>query len=270
MINFDPEKIKAVALDMDGTLLNDSKKISSSTGNCIEILKKKSIVPILVTGRSFEALRPFKDTLKLTSPVICYNGAQVIDGLTGELLQNHLLSDSSSRFLINLAKKEDIHVQAYKNGILYFEKRRPESDHYESHVNLKGEIIDFDTISPLNFTKMMYVGKHDKLKKIQQTVIRTIGYETTVIFSNDEFLEFMHKDISKGSALLYALSLLGIKSEETIAFGDGENDIPMLETAGIGVAMGNASTEVKKAADFITLSNNEDGIVRFLGSLCKL
>ncbi len=269
MLKPDLEKIKAVALDMDGTLLNDQKEITPVTKRCIENLKKKGIYPILVTGRSFEALKPFKEVLGLRTPVISYNGAQIVDGITGKLLQDSPLSDTSSRFILELARRENIHVQAYRNGTLYYERHRPESEHYESHVNLKGEVVDFDSLEPFKFTKMMYVGKHKVLEKMKDTVLAAVGSTTAVMFSNDEFLEFMSKDVSKGKALLAVLSLLGLSPQEAIAFGDGDNDIPLLETAGIGVAMENASPSVKKAADFTASSNNNDGIARFLHPLCS-
>ena len=260
--------IKVIALDMDGTLLDDNKNISASTDECIKKLQEKGILTIIITGRSFEALKPYKEKLNLATPVICYNGAQVIDGKTEKILQNYPLPDRSSRFIIDLARKEDIHFQAYKDGILYFEKRRQESDYYENHVNLKGEIVDFDDINPFEFTKMMYVGDHGRLEKAAAKVLDAVGDITSVIFSNTEFLEFMHRDVSKGKTLLYVLESLGILPEETIAFGDGDNDISLLQAAGIGAAMVNASAAVKKVSDFITLSNNEDGIPEFLSQLC--
>lgn len=261
-------EIKAVAVDMDGTLLNDNKELTSATKNCIEKLKINGILPILVTGRSFEALEPFKKKLALTTPVICYNGAQIIDGTTGKLLQDYLLPEESSRLIIGLARKENVHFQAYKDGVLYFEKYSPEAEYYENHVNLKGEIVNFDEMEPLEFTKMMYVGDPAHLKKMKKLLQKTISHNTAIMFSKAEFLEFMHKDVSKGNALLTVLADLGITPEETIAFGDGDNDVSMLRAAGIGVAMENAAAIVKDAADFTAPSNNNDGIVRFLESMC--
>ena len=268
MIKPELDKIKLVAVDMDGTLLDDEKNISRRTKECLGQLIRRGIDVVIITGRSYEALKPYKDELGLETPVICYNGSQTVDGKTGKILRDEVLPDESSRYIIELARREDIHVQAYKNGTLYFERRRPESDHYESHVNLKGEIVDFDSMNPLNFTKMMYVGSHERLAGVMRKVEADIGDKTSVMFSNVEFLEFMKKGISKGEALNLLLSDMGIDPADTIAFGDGDNDVSLLEAAGIGVAMGNASEAVKAAADFVTDSNNEDGIARFLSSLC--
>lgn len=260
--------IKLVALDMDGTLLNDEKKITPKTKECLSVLKKKGIPVVIVTGRSFEALKPYKEELGLETPVICYNGSRIVDGKTGGILKDYTLADESCRKIIEFARKEDIHVQGYKDGILYFEKTRSESDHYESHVNLKGEIINFDSLSPLNMTKMMYVGAHGKLQDAMERLEKEIGTITSIMFSNVEFLEFMRKGVSKGKALHEILSSMRLSPSEVIAFGDGDNDITLIEEAGVGVAMGNASPIIKEAADMVTLSNNEDGIAVVLKSLC--
>ena len=262
------EKIKLVALDMDGTLLTDDKKITPKTKECLSVLTDKGISVVIITGRSYEALKPYKEELGLDTPVICYNGSQIVDGKTGRVIKNYLLPDKSSRYIIDFARKHNIHVQAYKEGVLYFEKRRPESDMYESHVNLNGLIVDFDSMDPLGFTKMMYVGDHENLRKAMAEIEAAIGSSTSIMFSNTEFLEFMLKGVSKGKALHMLLSDMHITPDKVIAFGDGDNDVSLIQAAGTGVAMGNASPAVKEAADITAPSNNEDGIAAVLTPLC--
>jgi len=269
MGTLEAEKIKVVAVDLDGTLLTDDKRISEATESSLRNLSKRGISVIIATGRSYEALKPFKEQLELDTPVICYNGAQVVDGRTEEILLDIRLPDSSSRFIIDYARKNDIHVHAYKEGGLYYERRRKESDYYESHVGVKGRVVNFDTMKPFGFTKMMYVGDHAHLERAAGVAVPAIGMNTSVIFSNTEFLEFIHKDVSKGNGLLYALDLMGYSPEEAVAFGDGDNDISLLEAAGIGVAMGNASPSVKAAADIIAPSNSEDGIAFVFSSFFR-
>ncbi len=262
------KKIKLVALDMDGTLLTDEKKISPVTKDCLSALTQMGIYVVIITGRSYEALKPYKEELGLETPVICYNGSQIVDGKTGRIMKDYTLPDKSSRYIIDFARKNDIHVQGYKEGVLYFEERRPESEMYESHVNLKGRIVNFDSMDPLDFTKMMYVGDHENLRKAMEKVEAGIGDTTSIMFSNTEFLEFMRKGVSKGEALHMLLSDMNIAPEEVIAFGDGDNDVPLIQAAGTGVAMGNASPAVKEAADITAPSNNDDGIAVVLKTLC--
>ncbi len=256
-------RIRAIAFDMDGTLLTDDKQISSRTRRCFKALDRMGISLILSTGRSFEALEPYKNILNLNHPVICYNGARII-GNNGELIMDHLLPDDISRSIIDFARKKGVHIQIYRNGKLYFEKRTSEADFYENHVNIKGEIINFDDFNPPRFIKMMYLGDHEYLDGLGREIKKHFGDRLTVMFSNPVFLEFMKGGVSKGRALLEVADYLDISTENIMAFGDGQNDISMIETAGIGVAMENAVDEVKTVADSVTLSNNDDGVARFL------
>ena len=261
--------IKAIAFDMDGTLLTDDKKISSRTRRCFEALKEQGITLVLSTGRSFEALEPYKNDLNLNHPVICYNGARIL-GNNGNLIMDHQLQDDISRYIIDFARGEGLHIQIYRNGKLYFEKRTPEADFYENHVNVKGTVVNFNDFNPPGFTKIMYLGDHDYLDGLGKSIKKHFGKRLSVMFSNPIFLEFMDGGVSKGSALFEVADYLGIGIDSVMAFGDGQNDISMIETAGIGVAMNNAANEVKAVADSITLSNNDDGVAVFLEDFFEL
>ena len=266
MIN---NEIKAIAFDMDGTLLTEDKQISSRTKRCFKALNDMGISLVLSTGRSFEALEPYKNNLNLNHPVICYNGARII-GNNGELIMDHLLPDDISRYIIDFARKEGVYIQIYRNGKLYFEKRTSEADFYENHVSIKGKVISFDDFISPGFTKIMYLGDHEYLDGLGRAIKKHFGNRLSVMFSNPVFLEFMKGGVSKGRALLEVADYLDISTENIMAFGDGQNDISMIETAGIGVAMENAADEVKSAADSITLSNNDDGVAVFLEEFFKL
>ena len=255
--------IKAVAFDMDGTLLTDAKEVSPRTRRCFEALETRGVSLVLSTGRSFEALEPYKKDLNLNHPVICYNGAQIY-GKKGEVIREHIVPDNYSKFLIDFARKEGVHIQIYRDGKLYFEKRTPEAEFYENHVSIKGKIVNFDNFKPLNFTKIMYLGDHQYLTGLETLITEQIGNEMSIMFTNPIFLEFMDGLVSKGNALFEVAEHLGIDISNIMAFGDGDNDKSMIEAAGIGVAMENATTGVKAVANEITLSNNDDGVAEFL------
>ena len=261
--------IKAIAFDMDGTLLTDAKEVSTRTKRCFEALEKKDISLILSTGRSFKALAPYKKGLKLNHPVVCYNGAQVFDQ-RGDIIRNHLVSDAHSKYLIDFARKEGVHIQIYRNGELYFEKRTPEAEFYENYVSLQGSIINLDDFNPLGFTKIMYLGDHQHLAGLETKLKGYFKQNMSIMFSNPIFLEFMNGGVSKGNALIELAEHLGIGIKNIMAFGDGDNDKSMIDTAGIGVAMANATTKVKAVADEITLSNNDDGVAEFLEKFFNL
>ena len=261
--------IKAIAFDMDGTLLNDINRITDRTKNVLNLLKQKGIELILSTGRSYEALLPYKDDLELNSPVICYNGARILQA-DGILIKNHMIDNNASGYLIDFARKERVHIQAYRNGILYFEKRTPLAEVYEDHVKLKGEVVNFDDFETFDFTKIMYLGDHETLSELSRSVKSTYSSELSVIFSKPEYLEFMSGGVSKGEAISEVAAHLGIETSSIMAFGDGDNDKSMIETVGIGVAMDNATSGVKAVANKITLSNKDDGVAEFLEDFFEL
>ena len=252
-----------------GTLLTDAKEITSRTRRCFIALEARGVSLILSTGRSFEALEPYKNDLNLNHPVICYNGARIL-GNSGELIKDHLLPDDIARHIIDFAREDGVHIQIYRNGKLYFEKKTPESDFYENHVNIKGKIVNFNDFDPLGITKIMYLGDHDHLVGLGEEIENKFGERLSVMFSNPMFLEFMDGGVSKGSALFEVTDYLDISIDNIMAFGDGQNDISMIETAGIGIAMDNATDEVRAVADSITLSNNDDGVAVFLEEFFKL
>ncbi|MEA1910271.1 MAG: Cof-type HAD-IIB family hydrolase [Spirochaetota bacterium] len=261
--------IKAIAFDMDGTLLTDSKEISSRTRTCFKALEERGVSLILSTGRSYEALEPYKKDLNLDHPVICYNGAQIF-GQRGEVIRDHLVPDTHSKYLIDFARKEGVHLQIYRDGKLYFEARTPEAEFYENHVSLKGEIVNFDNFKPLKFTKLMYLGDHQYLAGLSSQLEEHFKKDMAIMFSNPMFLEFIDGSVSKGHALIELAENLGIETDNIMAFGDGENDISMIQTAAIGVAMENAAPDVKAVSDKITLSNNDDGVAEFLEEFFEL
>ena len=263
MIVMGKNKIKAIAFDMDGTLLTDAKEISQRTRESFKALKELGLYLILSTGRSFEALEPYKIFLDLQYPVICYNGARIVSG-NGKIIKDHLLDDRISKYIINFARKEKVHIQIYRKGKLLFEQRTPEAEFYENHVNLKGDIINYDKLDSLGLTKIMYLGDHEYLITLADAIKEKFGKDLSVMFSNQMFLEFMPGGVSKGNAISELADYLGIGLESVMAFGDGENDISMIKKVGMGIAMSNASKEVKESADLVTLSNNEDGVAEVL------
>ena len=261
--------IKAVAFDMDGTLLTDAKEVSLRTRRSFEALEDKGISLILSTGRSFEALEPYKKDLNLNHPIICYNGAQII-GKSGKIIKNHPVPNNFSKYLIDFARKNRVHIQIYKDGKLYFEKRTPEAEFYENHVSLKGEVVNFNNFDSLEITKLMYLGDHQYLSGLEAQLKEQFGSEMSIMFSNPMFLEFMDGSVSKGHALYEVAEHLGINISNIMAFGDGDNDRSMIEAAGIGVAMENATPGVKAVANEVTLSNNDDGVAEFLEEFFSL
>ncbi len=258
------QNVSLVAIDLDGTLLRSDKTISDRTKSVISYVSMQGITVVIATGRSYEAMLPFKEELGLESPVICYNGAAVVDGKTGEIISALTLDDVQARVIIETARTHDIHMHGFLDGRLLYERTRAESKQYEDHTNLIGEVVNFDQIEHLRFLKAMYVADHDVLVGIADELRSKLGDDAGVVFSLPHFLEIMHADAHKGNALAQIAASLGIAPSRIIAFGDAENDISMLTYAHIGVAMENADDQVKQAVQYRAPSHDDDGVARFL------
>jgi Cof subfamily protein (haloacid dehalogenase superfamily) len=235
------QKYKACFFDIDGTLVRSDHSISQPVIDAVRRLEKEGIAPVIATGRSYEALLPVKETLGISSPVICYNGAMIVNGKDGSIMTHHTLPDSATRSIISLAKDHDFHILAYQKGRLIYEKERSESREYFDRIHLPGHLVDFDTLTePLDFTKCLIIADHKKLEPILNRILSEQGEGVNAFFSDPRFLEIVPRGIDKGRAVREVMTLLGGTAEEAMAMGDGFNDLPMLQAARWGVIMENA------------------------------
>ncbi|OQY31902.1 MAG: hypothetical protein B6241_12755 [Spirochaetaceae bacterium 4572_59] len=262
---------KIIALDLDGTLLRSDHSISDRTVDTFKRIQALGSIPVISTGRSYEALTVIKDRLGLQTPVICYNGAMICDGRDGSVLHELCLPDDIAREVLQICRDKGVYFQGFWAGQLYYEEKTAISDYYEAHTGLRGRIVNFDDWDSLEFTKVLLIGPPDRssstwpeLDNIQKDVKERFGSRIYTAYSKPMYLEMIHGDSSKGHALKQLADDMGILPSEIAAFGDGFNDLEMLEYAEISVAMANAPEELKKRTAYTTVSNDEDGIADFL------
>lgn len=271
--------IKAVLLDIDGTLTNSKKEITPETLTALKNAQDRGIRLVLASGRPAKGLSNYGDLLNMWMHhglFVCYNGARVIDCESKEVLVDVTIKPELVTAVLEHMKKfdvipivtygeymvvEDVYHCMVKNGDQEFNVVQ-----YESRMNnyrlMECEDLAKFTNFPVN--KILTAGDSDYLQAHWQEMREPFKDTLSCMFTSNFYYEYTSLGIDKGAALREAMAKLGIKPEECIAFGDAENDIPMLEYAGIGVAMGNAQDGVKAIADEITLSNEEDGIAHSL------
>lgn len=255
---------KLIALDMDGTLLREDKTISEGTKIAIEKAKKKGVKIVLASGRPTEGIRSYLEELDLLSGedfVVSYNGAVVQNTKTKEIINRTVLSGADLHELYELSKELGVNIHAFsKEGCI-----TPELTKYSI---LEGDInnipvitVDYkDVAKEEEIIKIMMVEEPEILQKAIDSLPKEIYEKYTVVRSAPFFLEFLNKKVNKGTGVEALANSLGIKQEEVICMGDAGNDEHMIRYAGLGVAMGNAFEEIKEMADFITKSNDEDGV----------
>lgn len=259
---------KLLALDMDGTLLREDKTVSQVTKDKIKQAKQKGVTVVLASGRPIEGLKRYLEELELENEndyVVSYNGALVQNTCTKEVVSRTPLKGKDLSYLYELSLTLGVNIHAFsKEGCI-----TPAMTKYSQ---LEGEIngievmeVDYTEINPEEeIIKIMMVDEPDVLEKAIQKLPQAIFDQYTIVRSAPFFLEFLNKEANKGTGVEALAQLLGIKREEVICIGDAGNDEHMVRYAGLGVAMGNAFEELKEIADYITKTNEEDGVAHVI------
>lgn len=274
--------IKAIAVDIDGTLTNDEKVMTPATKEALMAAQRAGITLILASGRPAHGLKRLARELDLArhhGMLIAYNGSQVRDAATDEVLFNQVMSVEEVRAVLEHMKSFDVIPMIDEDGILYVE------DAYRCTIEHRGrplniirhernacdmrvcEVGDLAAWCAKPYNKVLTAGTDTYLAERYREMAAPFEGSLSCMFTADFYFEFTAPDLNKGRALADALPKRGIDMGELVAFGDGQNDVAMLRAAGIGVAMGNAIDEAKDAADMVTLTNNEDGIAAALEKL---
>ncbi|MDN6640373.1 MAG: Cof-type HAD-IIB family hydrolase [Tetragenococcus sp.] len=271
--------IKAIAMDMDGTLLNDEKMITEKTKAALVEAQKQGIKVILASGRPTPGLFKYAEELALENYDgigLSFNGAHVLDYQTNEVLFEQTLSLDASKAILEHLKTFDVKPMICHQNYMYV------NDVYDNTVHLPHgetniieyearagsyklcEINDLAGFCDFPLHKILVAADPDYLKQHYKEMMQPFEAQVSALFSAPFYFEFTDVGITKAKAITAILPKLGLEKEELIAFGDGQNDQAMVEYAGVGVAMGNATDDLKQTADEITLTNNEDGIAHIL------
>jgi len=259
-------KIKAIALDMDGTLLTSNHHPSERTKEFLLELEKKGVIIIIATGRAYYSTIPLIKEIGLKSGfVICYNGANVFNSKDNSIVFQGNLQGEYVKKMIEISRETKTHLNLYQNDKLYCENiNRKEVEFYCKKCNIHAHEKNFDTFEDYSMPKNLFIAPYEKLLELEKIILERTENNVHTTFSSKIFLEVLNKKTNKGETLKWLLNNLNISVNETCAFGDAENDFEMLKAVKYGVAMGNSQEDFKKRLNYSTLSNDEDGIVEFL------
>jgi len=254
-------KYKLIAVDIDGTLLNDEFKVSKRTQEAIKKAVEKGIIYVAATGRAMKGAEFVNDMLEKDLPFITYNGATVVMGKSGEVLFNKFIEDSVAREVFDIGYQRGIPMVIWTDNGLWTSSACQQTIDYNKYYGIEINLIDsLDATSGSNVFKIFWVGTDEENQLLQAEMRKRFDGRLNCATSKPEYLEFFSIEAGKEAALEAVGKRYGIDPSEMIAVGDGFNDIPMLEYAGLGVAMGNAPQAVKEASDHTTISNNDDGV----------
>ena len=281
--NIDPAKIKALAIDLDGTTLMPNAVLGERTRLCIQKLLARGMQIIISTGRAIEASERFRNAMGAEGPMVFFNGAEVADVPHGKILHTNLINLDVVDYGADIARELGVHYQVYlqaglspetgkedpsqKWEVLLIEKYGEEAEFYYNHTGIKPVVTDLKRIAALPIKgciKGMYIADPALHDKIRKTLYDRFGDNVQVLRSYPTFLEVINKGVSKGEGLKIAMQHRGLKPEEVIAFGDEENDVSMFSVVGFSAAPENARENIKQAADAIYGSNAEEGLAVYL------
>lgn len=258
--------IKLIAFDLDGTLLNGEHQLSEETIAAVNKVREKGVKVLIATGRMFCSAAPYAEQLGIVEPLISYNGALVVDPVKEEQLFHEPIPFEIAKKITKKVEENDYHLQLYIDDKLFVSQTNKYTDRYIDISGIKagvvGSLVDFLDTEP---TKMLIIeDDEDRLIEIKNFLIENFSDQIELSSSYYSFIEITKKDISKAVPLKTIAADLGIKREEIMAFGDGLNDLKMIEWVGRGVAMQNAHPELQEHADDTAPDHDDLGIARYL------
>lgn len=260
---------RAIALDLDGTLTNHEKVVTPKTREALLKAAAKGAVIILASGRPTYGIEPVAECLELQKRggyILSYNGGNIVNAKTGEKLFSQFLPDEVIPELYAYAKEHGHALLGYAGNEIITEMPDDQYVKEESRINkMNIRKVDnlFESLEP-HPTKLLMTGDPTLMLKAEEELVEKLGDRMDIFRSAPFFLELVPKGIDKAKSLTRLLTKINLTPADLIAFGDGYNDLSMLKLAGMGVAMENAAPEVRAEADYVTLSNEEDGVAAAL------
>ncbi|EIT85802.1 Cof-like hydrolase [Fictibacillus macauensis ZFHKF-1] len=274
---------KLIAIDMDGTLVNKRLKVTQENKDAIQKAQKAGHIVVIATGRSLDEARFTLDEAQLTLPLICVNGAEILDE-NRKKVSSVPISFERYEMMAKVLMEQDVYFEIYGSDGTYTNDREqafevmkdivltsnPEASEEDVHkaalmrfkLGLVHHIDSYETLFQKQdfeiYKLLAFSSHHEKLSKAAQQ-LKEMG-DLAVSSSANNNLEITNKAAQKGLALLDFAAHANISLENTMAIGDNYNDVSMLEMAGTSVAMGNAEAEIKAIASYVTKSNEESGV----------
>ncbi len=260
---------KALVLDIDGTLTNSKKEITPATRQAIQDLMKRGQKVILASGRPTPGMRKAEKELELErygGYLLSFNGARIVDCYTGEIIYQRLLPLPLLPGLYRFAGDNGCGLITYLGSEVI--SAFPADKYVELEARINGlpvrEVDHFTEFVDFEINKCLMTAEPEKAETLEQELRERYADRADIYRSEPYFIEIMPKDVNKAASLDKILPVLGVTRENTVCCGDGFNDISMIAYAGVGVAMGNAQQAVKEAADYVTATNDEDGLIQVI------
>ncbi|MGH3104412.1 MAG: Cof-type HAD-IIB family hydrolase [Gaiellaceae bacterium] len=260
-----PRDIEALACDLDRTLIAEDGVLRARTRSAIAAVRAAGIPFIVVTGRMFTSVRRYLVEAGIEEPVVCYQGAVVAETASGRFLRHEPIPLELARETIAAVVDEGYHLNCYVDDELYVAEVTPEARAYADFQQLTIHPVgDLETWLRKPPTKLVSVGDPEALDGLEVRMKERFDRRLYISKSLPYFLEFAHPQVSKGAGLAFLAEHTGFSAAGTIGFGDGENDVELLEWAGYAVAVANAHQRVLAVSDWVCPSAEEEGVAQVI------
>jgi hypothetical protein len=256
--------------DIDGTLLDSEGKVPEETKKILAILReKRGFITTIATGRMLARAESIAREIMINAPLICYNGALIIDIYTRHRILERPIPAGKLVELIKLLKEWGYEVIIYENETIKVERFNERTRWYINECesiecNAVKDMVDYVKQKDLSSYKVFAVGDVSKAVEVPAELLSKLEEDFEVSLADQSHMEINLKGVSKGSAVKFLADAFKLDSTEIITIGDGYNDVSMLKYAGLGIAMGNAAEHIKGYAKYITLTNCENGLLNIV------
>lgn len=260
---------KVLVLDIDGTLTNSEKEITDATRQGIINIQERGHIVILASGRPTPGMKRYAEELELEKYggyLLSFNGARITNCKTKEIIFQQILPPMVIPKIYQFAEENDCGIITYVDNCIISGRRIDQYLELESKINnlpMK-QVTNFEEYQKYDINKCLLTAEPELAIQYEKQLQEAFKDTLSIYRSEPFFIEIMPQNIDKATSLDKMLASVGLNRENAICCGDGFNDMTMIQYAGIGVAMENAQPAVKKAADYITKSNDEDGIAHVI------
>lgn len=262
-----PQEVDAFVCDLDRTLISEDAQLTGRTVAAIAAAQAAGIRVLIATGRMFRSVRPYVDAAGIPDPVVCYQGALVVDPASGEYLLHDPIPLELAREVIAALDSAGFPPNCYVDDALAVSEHTPYSQAYAAfqHIPVSevGDLLAWLDRPP---TKLVAVGDPGDLAGLRTLLDPSFGERLYMTTSLPWLLELGHPGVSKATGVAFVADSLGLERTRIVAFGDGENDVEMIEWAGFGVSVEIAHDRLRSAADWICPGPEADGVARVIES----
>ncbi len=261
--------IRLIATDLDDTLLNERSDLNPRVIEALRAAMAAGCGIVLCSGRMLEAMQPLAERIGVNAPMLLYNGALAYDHRTDEVIFAEQLSYETALGIAELAEGMGFYLQAYPGRNYYCNEVCEYTLRYASYIHVDAipvhkPVTEWMREHPSGMQKLLLIDTPEGATRAQAALREAFPTGASFLKSKPHYIEIVPEGVDKGRALLRLAGHLGVARDEVMAFGDGQNDVAMIEAAGTGVAMRNGCPEALRAADIIAPTNREDGVAQVI------